>query len=133
MKTPEIFFSIVVPTYNRADSLKRTINSVLCQTYTNFELLIMDDGSVDKTYEVVESFGDPRIHYDWAKNTGGPAKPRNRGIGKAKGDWVCFLDADDTWYKDKLDNCMRVINDNVDVVYHDLKIYGDEKSIHKKY
>ncbi len=132
METSKIFFSVVVPTYNRADSLNRTISSVLSQTYTYFELLIMDDGSTDNTSEIVQSFGDSRIQYDWAESSGGPAKPRNRGIYKAKGDWICFLDADDVWYEDKLESCLKFMNKKVDIIYHDLKLYGKVNFIGRK-
>jgi glycosyltransferase involved in cell wall biosynthesis len=102
-------FSVVIPTYNRAMRLARTIDTVLAQSFANFELLIMDDGSTDGTAEMVESYRDSRIRYDWAPNSGGPATPRNRGIDLAKGDWVAFLDADDLWYPKKLEAVAEVI------------------------
>ena len=89
----------------------------------------MDDGSTDSTAEVVTSFADPRIIYEWNSNFGGPARPRNRGIALAKGDWVCFLDADDWWTKDKLKVCCDYITPQVDFVYHDLEIIGDKSAI----
>ena len=103
------FFSIVIPTYNRAGKLKRTLDSVVSQTFADFEVLVMDDGSTDDTKAVVESFHDSRIHYDWAPNSGGPATPRNRGLDAAQADWICFLDADDLWYPDKLKRVAEVI------------------------
>lgn len=114
------YFSVVVPTYNRADKLKRTIQSVLGQTFGDFELLVMDDGSKDHSREVVESFCDARIRYDWAPNSGGPATPRNRGIHAARAEWICFLDADDIWYPEKLEMVARVIETDpeVDAVCH---------------
>ena len=115
------FFSVIIPTYNRADSLKKSIQSVLNQSFSDFELLVMDDGSHDHTNDVVESFGDLRIIYDWEKNSGGPANPRNRGIKRAIGVWLCFLDSGDIWYKDKLKISYEHINNNVDIIYHDFK------------
>jgi glycosyltransferase involved in cell wall biosynthesis len=103
------FFSIVIPTFNRATKLKKTLESVHTQTFTDFEVLVMDDGSTDDTQAVVESFRDARIRYEWAPNSGGPATPRNRGIDAAKADWVCFLDADDLWYPDKLQRVSEAI------------------------
>src|SRR5882672_1834830 len=102
-------FSIVIPTYNRAAKLKLTLDSVIAQTFTDFEVLVMDDGSSDNTREMVESFRDSRIRYQWAPNSGGPATPRNRGIDAAVADWICFLDADDRWYPDKLRRVAQVI------------------------
>ena len=72
--------SVVIPTYQRRDKLKVTLDSVLSQTYDNYEVLIMDDGSTDGTKEMISSYNDPRIFYNWHENTGGPAKPRNIGI-----------------------------------------------------
>jgi glycosyltransferase involved in cell wall biosynthesis len=122
-------FSVVIPTYNRASKLKRAIKSVLVQSYDIFEILVMDDGSTDNTAEVVASFADQRITYRWDKNFGGPARPRNRGIKLAKGEWIAFLDADDWWTADKLQVCFDCINDKVDLVYHDLNIVSDQPKL----
>lgn len=115
------FFSVVIPTYNRADRLRNTLRSVLDQTFPDFEVLVMDDGSTDGTREVVESFADARIRYSWAENSGGPATPRNRGIEAAAAEWVCFLDSDDRWYPNKLDETRRAIaaDPSAHVVSHD--------------
>ena len=119
------YFSIVIPTYNRADRLNKTINSVLAQTFSDFEMLIMDDGSTDHTQELIESFNDSRLIYSWEKNFGGPSRPRNRGIKQAKGEWICFLDADDWWKTTKLQICFEHLNDEVDFLYHDMVISHD--------
>jgi glycosyltransferase involved in cell wall biosynthesis len=115
-------FSIVIPTYNRSNNLSKAIKSILSQTYTNFEIIIIDDGSTDETASVIKSFGDPRIIYKYIENYGGPARPRNIGITLAKGEWVCFLDDDDWWASEKLEVCARYLNDQVDLLYHDLEI-----------
>ena len=109
------FFSVVIPTFNRAEKLKGTIQSVLDQIFKDFELLIVDDGSTDNTPEVVDSFSDSRIHYEWVPNSGGPATPRNRGIEISQADWICFLDADDIWYSNKLESVFTCIQDNPDI------------------
>ena len=96
------FFSIILPTYNRASFLKRSIGSVLAQTYTDWELIVMDDGSRDHTKEVVTSFKDPRIHYFYQENAERSAA-RNNGIARAKGEWICFLDSDDAFMADHLE------------------------------
>ena len=97
------FFTIIIPTFNRSKKLKKAIQSVLNQTYKDFELLIVDDGSTDNTKNIIKGLSDSRITYYWQKNSGGPASPRNLGINKAKGDWVCLLDSDDLWYPTKLE------------------------------
>lgn len=113
-------FSIVIPTFNRSKKLKETLKSVLAQSFTSFEVLVMDDGSTDDTPEVVKSFRDNRIRYEWAPNSGGPSTPRNRGIDASKADWICFLDADDLWYPDKLKRVSEMISQNpeCDVICH---------------
>lgn len=108
--TNAISFSVVIPTYNRAQLLRELLTSFLAQTYKNFELIICDDGSTDNTSQVVSEFTDRlSIIYEVFKNTGGPAYPRNRGIELSKNDWVCFLDSDDLWTNDKL----RVLADYI--------------------
>ena len=116
------YFSVIIPTYNRVNQLKIAIKSVLNQTFTDFEILVMDDGSDDDTQAMVRSLSDPRIIYEWDVNSGGPARPRNRGIRRASGSWICFLDADDWWTKDKLKTCTDYINNDSDFLYHDLLI-----------
>lgn len=112
--------SVVIPTYNRAERLRITLASVLNQTFEDFEVLVMDDGSTDATRDAVERFGDPRVRYSWAENSGGPAAPRNRGIDEARAEWICFLDADDLWYPEKLEKVYAVIaaDGSVDAVSH---------------
>jgi len=114
------FFSVVIPTYNRAAALGLTLESVLAQTFADFEVLVMDDGSTDGTEAAVATYRDPRIRYEWATNSGGPATPRNRGIDAARADWICFLDADDRWHHDKLKTVAGVIGSNAysDLICH---------------
>jgi glycosyltransferase involved in cell wall biosynthesis len=90
------FFSIVVPTYNRASFLHRSIASVQAQSFADWELLIVDDGSVDHTKEIVESYAkeDGRIRYFNQKNQGASAA-RNQGLQNARGKFICFVDSDD--------------------------------------
>ncbi len=96
---PEI--SIIMPAYNAAQTIPKTIQSVLDQTFTDFELIVINDGSTDQTVEQVESFQDHRIHLFSFPNAG-PQKSRNRGIAKAQGTYLAFLDADDLWTSTKL-------------------------------
>lgn len=96
--------SIVMPSYNTAGFIAETIESVLAQTYTNWELLIVDDCSTDNTDEVVSSFlnVEPRIRYLKNERNCGAAVSRNRALREAKGRWVAFLDSDDLWMPEKL-------------------------------
>ncbi|QDH79807.1 glycosyltransferase family 2 protein [Echinicola soli] len=96
------FFSIIIPTFNRATVLKQSVDSVLFQTFTDFELIIVDDGSVDNTDKIVTSIKDSRVVYIKNTRTKGACGARNTGAIKAKGKWLAFLDSDDTWECDKL-------------------------------
>jgi teichuronic acid biosynthesis glycosyltransferase TuaG len=105
MKFKSYLVSVIIPTYNSAKFLKRAIKSVLQQTYSKLELIIVDDCSTDNSYEVIKYFIkiDKRIRYfKTTKNSGVVAVPRNVGLSKAKGKYVAFLDADDYWNLDKL-------------------------------
>jgi glycosyltransferase involved in cell wall biosynthesis len=94
--------SIVIPTYQHARYLDECIRSVLAQTYSNFEVIVVDDGSTDNTSEVLAKYGE-RIYTIRQDNHGLPAA-RNTGIRASKGEWIAFLDADDLWLPDKLVN-----------------------------
>ncbi len=99
--------SIIIPTYNREHLLSRAIQSVLNQTYQDFELIIVDDGSTDDTGKVVKSFNCEIIKYiRHDKNRGLPAA-RNTGIRVAKGDYIAFQDSDDEWMPEKLERQIR--------------------------
>ena len=103
--TPPLF-SIVVPTYNRAHLMDRVVSSVQRQTFTDWELLIVDDGSTDRTQEVVLRLAstDSRVrHIRLDVNSGLPAIARNRGIAEARGEYIAFLDSDDYWWPKHLE------------------------------
>ncbi len=120
---PIYTFSVIIPTYNRAERLKISLESLSEQTFKNFEVLVCDDGSTDHTKEVVESFKEKLdITYTWEENWGGPARPRNNGIKLSKGEWICFLDSDDWWYPEKLATVNEFINANneIDFICHSL-------------
>ena len=101
--------SIIVPTYNSANTIEETIASVQQQDFTDFELIVIDDGSQDKTIEVVQNIDEPRLKLFVYEN-GGVAVARNRGIAKATGDYISFLDADDLWTSDKLSLQLEALN-----------------------
>lgn len=95
--------SIIMPSYNTGEYIKQTINSVLAQTYKNWELIIVDDCSTDSTDEIVEQFlTDKRIKYLKNEHNSGAAVSRNRALREAKGKWIAFLDSDDLWMPEKL-------------------------------
>ena len=94
-------FSIILPTFNRAHMLSKAIESVLSQSFVNWELLIVDDGSTDNTALLVSNYTDVRIQYIYQQNQERSAA-RNNGIVKAKGQYICFLDSDDYFREDHL-------------------------------
>ena len=105
--------SIIMPSYNTAKFISETIESVLEQTYTNWELIIVDDCSTDNTDEVVKSFlSDNRIKYIKNEKNSGAAVSRNRALREAKGKWIAFLDSDDLWLPVKLEKQIAFMKEN---------------------
>jgi glycosyltransferase involved in cell wall biosynthesis len=94
--------SIIIPAYNHAAYIGETLHSVLGQEYGPLEVIVVDDGSTDSTKEVVAGIHDPRITYLWQENSGLPAAARNRGLERARGEYIAFLDSDDLWLPHKL-------------------------------
>lgn len=105
MSPPEI--SVVMPLYNKVNDVGRAIQSVLKQSFTDFELIVVDDGSTDDGAEVVSSFADARISLIKQKN-GGVSAARNRGIAEVRAEQIAFIDADDVWFPDFLSSVMRL-------------------------
>jgi glycosyltransferase involved in cell wall biosynthesis len=105
----DLFFSVIIPTYNRAGFIRRTIQSVLSQQYKNFEVIIVDDGSTDNTDEVVGNFEFSNLYYFKTANLERGAA-RNFGISKAKGDYITFLDSDDLLYNNYLSNAADALS-----------------------
>ena len=101
-------FSVVVPLYNKADEISATMDSIFAQDFTDFELIVIDDGSTDSSAELVKKYNDPRLRLLSQKNQGvGPA--RNRGVQEAQSPYIAFLDADDYWYSQHLSNLNSLI------------------------
>lgn len=107
--------SIIIPTYNRRNVIKNTIQSVLNQTYPEFELLIIDDGSTDDTESLVNQLDDSRIRYIKLPENKGVAAARNVGISEANYDYIAFQDSDDLWKETKLEKQMKVITQNTEI------------------
>ena len=103
MVKERVFFSVIIPTYNRATVINLAIDSVLKQSFTNWEIIIVDDGSTDNTRDVILSFGDPRIKYFFKENEE-RSIARNYGIKQSIGVYVCFLDSDDIYFSNHLNS-----------------------------
>jgi len=124
-KNNQPLFSVVIPSYNREEIIKKAIDSVLSQSFQNFEIIVIDNGSTDSTKQIVESYASSKIKYFFQKGSGSPASPRNAGIRKSSAEWICFLDSDDYWLPNKLEVLNREINTskNADVFYHYEKMF----------
>ena len=120
------FVSIIIPCYNSQQFIRRAINSVLKQSYRNFEIIAVNDGSKDSTSSILDEF-KKKIKIIHIKNSG-PSVARNIGIRKSKGELISFLDSDDYWHKDKLKIQVNFMNK-----YEDIKIVTSNLwSINKK-
>lgn len=104
--------TVVIPLYNKESSIERSVQSVLSQSFKNFELIIVDDGSTDGSAAVVERFNDERIRLIHQEN-GGPSKARNTGVEHACGEWIVFLDADDELLPGALETFERHTNEHL--------------------
>ncbi len=112
------YFTVVIPTYNRAGFIADTLQSVFAQTYSSFEVLVVDDGSTDETEAVVGSLNDRRLHY-WKKENAERGAARNYGIQRAKGQYITFLDSDDLFYAHHLQTAYDFIqNNNYPEIFH---------------
>ena len=103
-------FSVIIPLYNKEKYVKETIESVLSQDFEDYEIIVVDDGSTDSSYKIVEKLNNKKILLFKKKNSG-VSDTRNYGIKKANGEYICFLDADDKWSKDYLSTMNNLIND----------------------
>jgi len=122
IKNINIYFSIVIPTFNHAKYINRCLDSLVNQTYLHWEALVINNYSTDNTIELVKGYNDTRIRLINFRNNGIIAASRNTGIREAKGEWICFLDSDDWWYSNKLLITYQHIKEfpHFDVVCHDL-------------
>ena len=135
-----VFFSVIIPAYNRKYFLKIAVESVLSQSFQDFELIIVDDGSTDSTKTLIKEYLNfsRKIHYLYQENKG-PASARNKGIKKAKGEFICFLDSDDRYRINKLEITYEFIKKFPQFkIFHTEEIWYrkgsllPQKKIHKK-
>ncbi len=119
--------SIILPTYNRAHLVAETIDSILNQTYTNWELIIVDDGSNDETETRIEKIKDDRVRYIKLNHTGQLGEVRNTGLRTAKGDLIAFADSDDLWRQDKLAFQVKLLQEKsqVEFTISDGEVFGE--------
>ena len=128
--------SVVIPTYNHAHFLGQALQSVIDQTYQNWEIIVVDNHSSDCTDEVIKQFSSYKICLLKINNNGIIGASRNLGIKAAKGDWIAFLDSDDIWYKEKLDRSISALQENpgIQVITTDEllvnKISDEEQVLH---
>mgnify|MGYP003131613947 CR=1 FL=1 len=126
--------SVIVPTYNRAKYLGLALGSVLEQSYRNFELIVVDDGSSDETAEVVATFHDPRLIYIRQENLG-RSIARNRALTVARGRYIAFLDSDDEYLPDKLSQQVQYLDNypEVGMVYTSALCINDKGDVQREY
>lgn len=131
MKNP--FFSVIIPTFNRIGFLSQAIKSVLSQTETDFELIIINDGSTDNTAQMIKNIDDPRLVYVYQEHAG-VSSARNLGISVAKAEFIAFLDSDDCFKPEKLKIAREYINLFPEInIFHTEEIwYRDQKLLNQK-
>lgn len=122
--------TVIIPTYNHAQFLKKALTSVLAQTFTDWEAIVVNNFSSDNTIEVVESFRDERIKLLNFNNNGSIGAARNQGINKARGKYIAFLDSDDYWFPDKLERCIKILQEEkFDLVCNSESLIENDKVI----
>ncbi|MFC1646367.1 glycosyltransferase family 2 protein [Candidatus Omnitrophota bacterium] len=146
--------SVIVPTFNRALVLKKAIDSIICQTHQDFELIVVDDGSTEETKELISKYKQKinpstmlrvdaersrNIKYIYQKNKG-PSSARNRGIRESRAKFIAFLDSDDWWTEDKLEIQLKAMQENPDyLISHTQEVWYrsgkllNQKEKHKKF
>ncbi len=118
--------SVIIPTYNRSEYISETIDSVVAQTYKDFEIIVVDDGSTDNTKEVLAKYGSKIKVIDQVNSE--RAIARNNGVQNSSGEYIAFLDSDDLWLEDKLEKQVKILDEMKDVVL----VYGQSLRIDEK-
>lgn len=121
--------SVIIPTHDRPDFLKKTIHSIVGQTYKNVEIIVVSNGFNKANEKSAKEFNDSRIIYVDQENSGGPASPRNHGIRIAKGQYIAFCDDDDLWVPEKIEKQVNVLEENLEygLCYSKMLRFDDEK------
>lgn len=134
MEENKDLISIIMPTYNAEDNISEAVDSILTQTYSHWELLIIDDKSTDNTLKILEKYNEYNINIIKLKENMGVANARNIGIGKSNGNFIAFLDTDDLWYENKLEKQYQHMIDNDSAMsYTSYDVINDRgKSINKE-
>ena len=131
----KILFSVIITSFNSSKYILKTLNSVYKQNFKNFEIILVDDGSSDDTIKIAKKFkkNKKKIKIIELFHKGSPARSRNVGINVSKGKYLCFLDADDIFYKNKLSELFEnMLKKNSDVIYHDVYIKHLDKNLISK-
>lgn len=123
-------FSIIIPAYNRSDTLRRALESLRAQTDRDFEVVVCDDGSSEDIGSVLKEYGDLDIKFQRITRSGSPARPRNTAIALATGEWISFLDSDDWWASDRVEWVKRNTKD-ADIIYHRLEVVYSKDAVLK--
>lgn len=132
MSNIQPFFSIIIPTYNASKFIKKCINSIEKQTFKNYEVIFVDDCSIDNTIEVINKLRKKNYYIFKLKKNAGPATARNFAIKKSKGLYLCFLDCDDWWLKKKLETIYKSIKKNhSEIISHNEFLYNKNKKVGK--
>ncbi|MDC0524593.1 glycosyltransferase [Pelagibacteraceae bacterium] len=129
MKNKKPLISVIMNCYNGEKYLKKSINSIINQSYKNWELIFWDNKSTDDSKKILLNYNDKRIKYYKSKNFVNLYEARNLAISKSKGKFICFLDVDDWWIRKKLEIQVNFINNNkkVNFLYSNLFIYNEKK------
>ena len=130
--SPLPLVSIIMPTYNQAQFLETALHSLVKQSYSNWELFIIDNHSTDNTMQIISNFIDSRISVLSISNKGSIAASRNFALKYVKGDWIAFLDSDDWWEFNKLEICSKFFDSQTDFIYHNMKVITDTPSHYSK-
>lgn len=134
MDNKSLYFSIIIPCFNSSDYIDRCIKSIDRQTYKNFEVILIDDCSTDETYKILEKYQNKNTNYNLIKTieNSGPATARNEGIKVSKGKYICFLDSDDWWFKNKLKIIFDYTNKYDEEIFCHNELYFENNKYLKK-